>query len=337
MTKTKLHLKPLKIGSVVLDDPVILAPMAGITDEPFRRLVKSFGVGMVVSEMIASRAMLIQYRKKQKKMDLPFTEEKPLSVQIFGADPNYMAEAAQINQDRGADIIDINMGCPAKKIVKGGGGSQLMQNEDLAGKIIKKVVEAVSIPVTVKMRTGWDEKHKNCVQLAQIARDCGAKMICIHGRTKQQMFTGQSNWDDIKAVKDAVQIPVIGNGDILTVEDAVEKIKSFGVDGIMIGRGIYGRPWLCQQIIHFLRTGEKLNEPCPKEKYEIVIRHFQSILEYYGDDVGVKMARKHLAWYARGLVGAAAFRTQINHITNVREIKTLLKDFYFHDNQNKVE
>ncbi|MGN6671566.1 MAG: tRNA dihydrouridine synthase DusB, partial [Candidatus Nucleicultricaceae bacterium] len=290
----------IKIGPIALENNVILAPMSGVTDMPFRQLVKSFGASLVISEMIASHAMIREVKEAYKKaMRAP--EEWPMSVQLAGCDPDIMAEAAKLNEGLGAHIIDINMGCPVKKVVNGYAGSALMREEGLAQRIIEATVKAVKIPVTLKMRTGWDHNNRNAPKLAKTAEDAGIQMITIHGRTRCQMYNGVADWEFIQSVKDAVKIPVIGNGDVKTEEDAKELLRQSGADGVMVGRGMYGRPWFIKQIMHYLATGEKLPDPSLVEKKEIILAHYDAMLSHHGADVGVKMARKHLGWYSKGL------------------------------------
>ena len=302
----------IQIGPVWIDDPVLLAPMSGVTDEPYRRLVRRNGVGLVVSEMIASGAMIRAVREEIQKLASDCAEEYPMAVQLAGWDPADMAEAARLNQDRGAAIIDINMGCPAKKVVNKLAGSALMREEDLAGRIIEAVVGAVSIPVTLKMRTGWDDSDRNAPRLARIAEDAGVTMLTVHGRTRSQMYTGAADWAFIGEVKRAVAIPVIANGDIQSVDDAARCLRVSGADGVMIGRGAYGRPWFPSQVARYLRDGVRPPDPALEDQRRMLIGHVDAMLTHYGARTGSRVARKHIAWYTKGLPGSARFRQMIN-------------------------
>lgn len=329
-----MALQPLAIGPHVLANNLALAPMAGITERPFRRLCREWGAGLTVSEMIPSRSMLAGDRLALSKADHT-GEEGPVAVQIAGGDPELLAEAARWNEARGADIIDINMGCPAKTICKQVAGSALMRDEALVGRILEAVVGAVSVPVTLKMRTGWDRQHKNAPRLARMAEEAGIQALAVHGRTRADRYRGEAEYETIAAVKEAVSLPVWANGDIRTPEDAAWVLERTGVDGVMIGRGAQGRPWLFRSVAHYLATGEVPPEPGISERGRAILTHLEGLKELYGSLRGARVARKHLGWYADGLPREAgrAFRARANEAEAVERQEALVRAVFLNDDQ----
>jgi len=309
---------PMRIGTYQLKNNLIVAPMAGVTDRPFRQLCKTMGAGMAVSEMVSSNSLLWGSEKTLRRANHE-GEVDPISVQIAGADPQMLAQAARYNVDHGAQIIDINMGCPAKKVCNVMAGSALLKDEPLVARILEAVVGAVSVPVTLKIRTGWDRDHRNALIVARIAESAGIQALAIHGRTRACGYTGEAEYDTIAAVKAAIKIPVIANGDITTPERVRHVLAYTGADAVMIGRAAQGRPWMFREISHFLATGEHLPPPAVGEIHRVLSAHLQDLYQFYGEQRGVRVARKHISWYTKGLVGSAAFRHGMNQLQSCAE------------------
>ena len=316
-------IKPLQIGSVTLPNNLILAPMAGVTDLPFRLLCKEQGAGLLCMEMVSAKAIL--YKNKNTEALLSIDErELPVSLQLFGSDPDIISKIAHQIEDRPFDILDLNMGCPVPKIVNNGEGSALMKNPKLAGEIIEKTAKAIKKPVTVKIRKGFDDSCINAVEMAKIAEASGAAAVAVHGRTREQYYSGKADWDIIRQVKEAVSIPVIGNGDLLNAEDVISMYEQTGCDGFMIGRGAQGNPWIFKQVLHYFETGEKLAKPSFEEVTEMMLRHARMMLEFKGEYTGIREIRKHGAWYTAGYPNSAKLRVMINEVETYEELEKLL-------------
>lgn len=313
----------MKIGNVEIENSLALGPMAGVTDLPFRLLCKEQGAGLLCMEMVSAKG--IMYNNKNTKFLLTIDErERPVSLQLFGSDPDIISEQAKRIEELPFDILDINMGCPVPKIVNNGDGSALMKNPLLAGEIIEKTARAIQKPVTVKIRKGFDEEHINAVEMAHIAQESGAAAIAVHGRTREQYYSGKADWEIIRKVKEAVKIPVIGNGDVWTPQDAIDMRKQTGCDGVMIGRGAQGNPWIFKQILHYEQTGELLEKPSPQEVTEMILRHAKMQMEFKGEYIGMREIRKHAAWYTAGYKNSAKLRGKINETETYEELKELL-------------
>lgn len=316
-------IKPLKIGSATLPNNLILAPMAGVTDLPFRLLCKEQGAGLLCMEMVSAKAILYKNRNTESLLEID-PRENPVSLQLFGSDPEIISTIAHQIEERPFDILDLNMGCPVPKIVNNGEGSALMKNPKLAGEIIRETVKAIDKPVTVKIRKGFDDEHINAVEMAKIAEDAGAAAVAVHGRTREQFYSGRADWDIIRQVKEAVSIPVIGNGDLLTAEDVIAMEEQTGCDGFMIARGAQGNPWIFRQILHYFETGEHLAKPTLEEVTQMILRHARMMLEFKGEYIGIREIRKHAAWYTAGYPNSARLRVAINNVESFEALEELL-------------
>ena len=319
----------MKIGNVQLDNEVFLSPMAGVTDLPFRTICKEKGCGMLYTEMINAKALCYDDENTKKMLRME-KDEHPVAVQIFGSDPEFMGKAAKIMNEYPNEILDINMGCPAPKVIKNGDGSALMRNPKLAAEVLTAVVKNSEKPVTLKIRKGWDDDSVNAVEIAKIAEECGISALAIHGRTREQFYSGKADWDIIAEIKQAINIPVIGNGDVFEVQDAVNMLEKTKCDAIMIGRGAQGNPWIFNRINHYMKTGEILPEPTLEEKINTAIRHMNLAVAEHGDYVAVREMRKHIGWYLKGLKNSAKYRDQINKITDYKEVIAMLEEYVQH-------
>ncbi|GMR21676.1 MAG: tRNA dihydrouridine synthase DusB [Gammaproteobacteria bacterium] len=317
----------MRIGPYKLDNNLLLAPMAGVTDRPFRQLCKSLGAGMAVSEMVTSNSLLYGSKKTQRRANHE-GEIEPKSVQIAGADPGMMAEAARHNVDRGAQIIDINMGCPARKICNVMSGSALLKDEPLVRQILEAVVKAVDAPVTLKIRTGWNPENRNGVAIARMAQEAGIQALAVHGRTRACMYKGDAEYDTIATIKQAITIPVIANGDITSAQKAKQVLDYTGADAVMIGRGAQGRPWIFREIDHYLKTGKHLAPPTATEIRDILLGHLNNLYEFYGEFTGVRVARKHISWYSKGCRDGSAFRRAVNRLESAAEQLAMVQEFF---------
>ena len=316
----------MKFRDFEVENEVFLAPMAGVTDLPFRLICKELGCGLLYTEMINAKALCYDDKNTKKMLNI-LDEEHPVAVQIFGSEPEFMGKAAQILNVYPNEILDINMGCPAPKVVKNGDGSALMRNPKLAGQVLDQVVKNSKKPVTLKIRKGWDDNSVNALEIAKIAEDCGICAITIHGRTREQYYSGQADWDIIGEVKSQISIPVIGNGDVTSVEDAIRIKDHTGCDAIMIGRGAQGNPWIFKRIDHYMKTGQLLDPPSKDEKIDIAIKHMDLAIKEHGEYVAVREMRKHIGWYLKGMKHSARFRDQINHMVTAKEVIDTLNQY----------
>lgn len=328
-------IKQLQIGNVTLKNNLILAPMAGVTDLPFRLLCKEQGAGLLCMEMVSAKAILYKNKNTEELLTID-PRENPVSLQLFGSDPDIISEIAKQMEDRPFDILDINMGCPVPKVVNNGDGSALMKNPKLAGEIIEKTVRAIKKPVTVKIRKGFDEDHVNAVEMAHIAEESGAAAVAVHGRTREQFYSGKADWDIIRQVKERVSIPVIGNGDLLTAEDVIAMEKQTGCDGFMIARGAEGNPWIFRQILHYFETGEQLPKPDFSEMTEMLLRHAKMQLEFKGEYTGIREIRKHAAWYTAGYKNSSRLRGRINEVENYEQLEALFREVQSYNVERQV-
>ena len=328
-------IKQLQIGNVTLKNNLILAPMAGVTDLPFRLLCKEQGAGLLCMEMVSAKAILYKNKNTEELLTID-SRENPVSLQLFGSDPDIISEIAKQIEDRPFDILDINMGCPVPKVVNNGDGSALMKNPKLAGEIIEKTVRAIKKPVTVKIRKGFDEDHVNAVEMAHIAEESGAAAVAVHGRTREQFYSGKADWDIIRQVKERVSIPVIGNGDLLTAENVIAMEKQTGCDGFMIARGAEGNPWIFRQILHYFETGEQLPKPDFSEMTEMLLRHAKMQLEFKGEYTGIREIRKHAAWYTAGYKNSSKLRGRINEVENYEQLEALFREVQSYNVERQV-
>ena len=329
-------IRTLQIGNVTLENNLILAPMAGVTDLPFRLLCREQGAGLVCMEMVSAKAILYKNRNTEELLTID-PKEHPVSLQLFGSDPDIISEIAKQIEERPFDILDLNMGCPVPKVVNNGDGSALMKNPRLAGEIIEKTARAIKKPLTVKIRKGFDDAHVNAVELAHIAQESGAAAVAVHGRTREQYYAGHADWDIIRQVKEAVSIPVIGNGDIRTPEDVAAMAEQTGCDGYMIARGAEGNPWIFHQLLHYFETGEHLARPDFSEVTEMLLRHAKMQIDCKGDYTGIREIRKHAAWYTAGYRNSSKLRGRINEVENYEQLEALFREVESYNEKNGYE
>ena len=318
-------MKQLKIGNVVMDNPLVLAPMAGVTDLPFRLLCKEQGAGLICMEMVSAKAIYYKNKNTESLLEID-PREKPVSLQLFGSDPEIMAQMAHQIEDRPFDILDINMGCPVPKVVNNGEGSALLKDPELVRNIVTAVVQAIDKPVTVKIRRGFDDDHINAVEIAKIIEDCGAAAVAVHGRTREQYYSGKADWDIIRQVKEAVQIPIIGNGDVTSPETAIALMEQTGCDGVMIGRAVRGNPWLFSEILYYMETGQHKARPTIEKVKAMILKHARMQVEVKGEYTALREMRKHVAWYTAGFPHSARLRARTNEISTMEELVTLLEN-----------